>query len=297
MLFEFYAGLGILTTVLFFCGFFGVPKQDRNTRLTLMAITMFLSFALVMASFQIEITNCSSSLNSTCYSYPIVSNTTGAYYGGMYNYSNLGWTFSMPNYGVYYNLTNFTAESLNGFTFSKNRLYATNTGTYQMMGSISAQFGNSGLYGMAISKNGQNPETDSPTQKCYSRITGTGGQTEVMSFCIMNLTAGDYVTLVVDDEANPAQDIIIMNMNLNVISIDPTSYQSGSGNTTCIYSTQSCSTRTYQELELVGFFLLLAVLSLIYVIMEYLGYLPTEQTGRSGLYGGEKQAPQGFGQA
>jgi hypothetical protein len=66
--------------------------------------------------------------------------------------------------------------------------------------------------------------------------------------------------------------------------------------TTCSAAGLDCITNTYQEMELVGFFLLLAVLSLIYVIMEYLGYLPTE-ISHGGFEGAERHAPDKFGQA
>jgi hypothetical protein len=155
MIIDLYILMFILTVGLFLAGFFGVPKQDRNTRTTLMAIVCVFSFAMAITSFSVDITDCAMATNTTCVKY--VWNETGsAGLGGLWNTSSM------------------------------------------------------------------------------DMCTNAGMQ---------------------------------------------------------------CTTLTYNEPVLIGLFFLIAALSLIYVLMEMLGYLPTEQTGRSGLYGAERQAPQEFGRA
>ena len=154
MLFEFYAMLGALDVILFFMGFFGVPKQDKNTQMTLMMITTVISFMMVMASFQVDVTTCVAATNTTCTS-------------------------------------------------------------------------------------------------AYSSVQN---------------------------------------------SINETAYLNSTNVQVCSAAGLDCLTKTYQEMELVGLFLLMAVLSLIYAIMSYLGYLPTENSS-GGFEGSDRSAPKKFGGA
>jgi hypothetical protein len=158
--FEFYLLLFLLDVILFFAGVFNVPRQDRNTRLILMMIVVALSFMMVMASFQVDMTSCAAALNNTCqkqmnYSYDCVLTKCA------------NWSYDLTN----------------------------------------------------------------------------TSQTEI-----------------------------------------------------CTDAGMTCITNSYQEMALVGFFLLLAAISLLFVITEALGWLPHEEA-RGGLQGAEGQAPKGFGQA
>lgn len=147
-------------------------------------------------------------------------------YGGMFNFTDAGWTLNIPNHGVYYNVTGLVPGLSNGINFIGNAsatdgstLKITVSGVYHITATLSAKAGAQGEYGVGISQNYNNPEASEKTSKCYSRFTGTGSVQTASVTCFRRLTAGDRITMIVDDEFNPSQSISIQQVNVNLVRI------------------------------------------------------------------------------
>jgi len=139
-------------------------------------------------------------------------------YGGMYNYSDAGLAIGIASSETYYNITNLKQVSTNGVTFltgtqaqGGSRMIVGYAGMYQLSATIAASCGLNGEYGFAIMKNYIDPET---VGNCYSRLTGTGNVRPTSITCLMQLAVGDTVSLVMDDEKNPAQDCTVQTVNM-----------------------------------------------------------------------------------
>jgi len=157
-------------------------------------------------------------LNST-------GNTTiDGYYGGMFNFTEGGFSmFNVSTFGIYYNATGLVVGLTNGMDFSANSaanggdtLIIRQGGVYHITAAVSLAGGSNGLYGIAVAQNYNNPELSEKVSKCYSRFIGTGKTETVVITCFRRLNAGDRITLILDDEANPASDPKVEQANVNL---------------------------------------------------------------------------------
>jgi hypothetical protein len=145
-------------------------------------------------------------------------------YGEIYNFSDKGYKITPATTGVYYNLSGLHCGFLNNVTCTLNT--AANGGSYLqvhedgiyrviMTASISGAAG--GLYGMGISKNYADLEDQ---EKCYERFDATGNYMTVSTHCFMNLTKGDNLTILFDDEANPTKELTFMTVSLTTARLE-----------------------------------------------------------------------------
>lgn len=149
--------------------------------------------------------------------------TMNNYYGEMKNWTEGGYTATPAAVAVYENATGLKAGINNGFVFATRAkasggdyLQAQFAGVYKVTGKLTVQITTGGLYGFGIVVNGANPET---TGDCYSRKTGNGNWDTIPIDCFYRLNAGDNLTLVYDDEANPVKALLIEKIEVNVLRI------------------------------------------------------------------------------
>lgn len=147
---------------------------------------------------------------------PLVSSE---YYASVYNYS-LNWNQQVPLSGVYYNLTNLTYQ-FDGQGFNFNSTYQTltveNSGVYKIDWGISFSGGNANEYGIGLALNGD----INVNRRCYAQRTTTSKNVgNLGTSCIVNLTAGDWLIFVYDDEASPAVDIKIQTLGLGIVQVN-----------------------------------------------------------------------------
>ena len=135
-------------------------------------------------------------------------------YGELYNYTDGGWTLSIPVTAKYYNLTKFQCGDINNMICdgSNGILQVQQSGIYLAAASISVTAGVDGEYGFGIVKNNENPETIDPS--CYMRWTGLGKTTPRSTSCIKRLNTGDKVQVMIDDEKTPTQNAVISTAQL-----------------------------------------------------------------------------------
>jgi len=137
-------------------------------------------------------------------------------YGEMWNFTTGGWTFEIGSTGIYYNVSNFTAGNMNGFTFDASNLTTQFAGTYRIDWSVSFSGQAGSLYGWLVSKNGD----QNSARECYSRRDTSGTQVgNVGGTCILDLVVGDNLVLQVEDEDGTPQNVVIYNMNVNAMKI------------------------------------------------------------------------------
>jgi len=144
-------------------------------------------------------------------------------YGEMKNWTDGGYIATPTGVGIYNNLSTTIMGLNNGFTFGTrtnanggNYLQAQMSGVYKVTGKLSVNIGTGGLYGFGIVVNSANPEV---TGDCYSRRTGTGDWDTIPIDCFYRLNAGDNLTLVYDDEANPVKTLLIEKVEINAVRI------------------------------------------------------------------------------
>ena len=165
-------------------------------------------------------TNQTGNINTT-------GNLTGSnMYGGMFNYTDGGYIFTIGSSATYYNLSNQQAGLTNGFVVAtgttKSCLAAQYAGVYQIIGSLSAkqQTGTGSLYGFGMALINSSGYFD-PEQvaRCYTRFDGLGSYGSNNFNCFIRLNAGDIIFPQIDDEANPSKDLNIMAMNFNAVRV------------------------------------------------------------------------------
>lgn len=145
--------------------------------------------------------------------------TANTIYGGMWNYTDLGFNITPLGVGVYTNVSGLEKGDANGVDFEDSiGLRVLISGEYRIEAQLSATFGNNGEYGFCASINSGNCEIY-PNNKCYIRLTGTARVEGQSITCLRKLTAGDLVTLMFDDEANPVQNILVQTANLNIVRV------------------------------------------------------------------------------
>lgn len=146
--------------------------------------------------------------------------TINLIYGEMYNYSDSSDPFFMdlPVAGTYYNLSNMTAGTLNGFQFTDNEdgsgsyLTAEIDGLYEISFTVSFKGETAGgLYGFSVNAN-HNP---SSSRHCYSRRDATTSVGNLGVTCLLDLTVGDEVVVMVENE-NANRGIYVHTANLNL---------------------------------------------------------------------------------
>jgi len=157
----------------------------------------------------------------------VTGNLTGNFYYGQMG-EKFGYdtplTFSFASAGVYYNVTNLTFTTLNGFTYT-NEIQA-NGGSYltaEYPGMYKADLHVSGKgkiaggeYGIVITENFNKSINE---QNCYASVSGTASFDSHSITCFFDLEAGDTVNVQAEDEADPTKDIEISSHNLNIMRI------------------------------------------------------------------------------
>ena len=169
--------------------------------------------------------NVSNSLNVTGNINQSTGNSTiNVPYASIYNYTDGGYTFSIPSPGVYYNITGLIAGYLNGFTYTGGNQTAGGSyvtaqiaGKYAATMHISAKAASTtGEQGFCISKNWANCETQ---MRCYARHDMAVSVQNIGVTCILDLAVGDKVAILVDDETNPARDIVIQTAGITLTRV------------------------------------------------------------------------------
>lgn len=139
-----------------------------------------------------------------------LGNITGnLIYGEMYNFSDVGSTINIATSGAYYNITGLKCGYINGFNCSPTlgTLITTISGIYQIHYNLAVETSTAdGLYGAGISKNYQDLEVQ---ERCYSRLyTRMGEQHNIGGNCYLNLSVGDTINFMIDDEVSPARTTV-----------------------------------------------------------------------------------------
>lgn len=146
-------------------------------------------------------------------------------YGEIWNRTPAGSPFTLPidAVGIYYNLSNLTYGSLNGFSFTDadtkqggSYLTAKYPGRYQVSASISTIVGaaSGDVYGYAIAHNFIRE------MGCYARRTAVNSLGNIGITCILELSADDRVNIQIEQETGGvARDISISTANVNLVRI------------------------------------------------------------------------------
>ena len=119
-------------------------------------------------------------------------------YGEMWFVNENGTTTNLTGTDVYNNITGMSDGYNNGLSLiNGNYLNVSQAGLYKIDYGISFKGGNNQLYGMAIGINGIAQQN-----RCYAHRTTTSNAVgNVGSSCIMNLTKGNRITLMIADES------------------------------------------------------------------------------------------------
>jgi len=136
--------------------------------------------------------------------------------GEMYLYNSTGYLFPIPSHSIYYNLSNLTQGELYNVNFSDGYLIINEPGLYSVDYSISFSGGANNVYGIAIYHNENN------ARDCYTRRKlGAGGDVgNAGGTCTLNMTKTDYINMRLEDETNPATNISIVSVNINLDKIE-----------------------------------------------------------------------------
>lgn len=155
------------------------------------------------------------------------ANVSGSlFYGGMFNFTDAGYVFSIASTGTYYNITNQQTGERNGVTITSSTTQSSfkvqYAGVYQVIGSMSSKqnmgTGSSYGFGMSIinSSGYYNPEQ---VAKCYSRLDGITTYQSQNFNCLLRLNAGDIIFPQIDDEGGAANNLNIVMTNFNILRI------------------------------------------------------------------------------
>lgn len=140
------------------------------------------------------------------------------YYVNIWNFTDGGYTLAIASSGVYYPFLNFALDGSNGFSFNATtkRINVQFSGNYQAIFTTSISCGINGIYGIGLSKNNASPEGT----RCYTHVDspGTGHDSEMFS-CIIDLKRGDNVSVVIDDEQNPAQNCNVVQQSFSMVRV------------------------------------------------------------------------------
>jgi len=149
----------------------------------------------------------------------VSADSTNILYASMWNFTEGGYVLEISASETYYNVTDLSLGESYGVDFiDGHALLIQKSGEYKIDAQVSALFGNNGEYGFGVTMNGMDLER-SPYSKCYARIDGSGKYQIVSITCIQELEKGDIITMMIDDEATPTQDITIKSANLNIVRL------------------------------------------------------------------------------
>ena len=135
-------------------------------------------------------------------------------FGEMYIHDDAGGNVTISNTSYYFTVDGMTAGFLNRFSFAANALTALDSGLYRTNYAVSFGGGSSDLYEIAIKVN------DVVQNNCeLHRKLGTGGDAgSAGGSCLLNLTAGNTITMGISDNDATA-DAEIFTANVNMIRI------------------------------------------------------------------------------
>jgi len=146
--------------------------------------------------------------------------STGNYtsYAFMYNYSETPYTILMPNVDIYYNITNLTGTYLNGFTIANSKLTVNginHQGIYELSYGVSFSSASDNDNEVAIAVNGLRIKECT----CHEKTGTSGDIANCDRTCIYNLKNGDIISLVIEDETAPANNMDIHQASLSLTKI------------------------------------------------------------------------------
>lgn len=141
-------------------------------------------------------------------------------YANIWNYTSNGSIFNYLSSDIYYNFTYLNCSLIKNINcYQKNQtgggtyLEIIYPGIYYLDAKISGEGSVAGgIYGISIAKN-FNPNLN---RNCYSRIEGTTTVDTMSVSCLLRLSAGDRINIMIDDEAIPTKPIIIYQASLSV---------------------------------------------------------------------------------
>lgn len=123
-------------------------------------------------------------------------------------------TITMADADTYYTITNHSAGELNEITAVNNGLNITKNGSYSISVTLAMQGGNTGNYEIEVFKG-----ADAQNKCATFQSTTTTAHENVVINCILELVAGDIITVRAKDIDTPAQDMLYHQFNLNIIEI------------------------------------------------------------------------------
>jgi len=143
--------------------------------------------------------------------------TADFYYGEIWNHTYDGFqTIDLITPDVYVPITALYVGNLNGFTSTNGtgNLTAQIAGRYKVTLTASIGKGAVSAYGIKLFIN------DVGNDKCYSHFDTIATMGGIPSFsCIIYLSVGNVVQIKVDDHANPVNDPVFEQFNLNLVRI------------------------------------------------------------------------------
>ena len=146
--------------------------------------------------------------------------TANFIFGEMYNFSDTGSTISIATSNAYYNITGLNCGYINGFNCSSSAGTLTTLvpGIYKIDYNLAIETDTAdGSYGAGIAKNYANLETQ---QRCYSRLyTRAGEQHNIGGTCFLNLSVGDTINYMIDDEVIPTRNTLWQTVEFTAVRI------------------------------------------------------------------------------
>jgi hypothetical protein len=143
--------------------------------------------------------------------------TANNFYGGMWYESDTGYNPGLSGVGVSVNLTNFTSDLNNGFSFSDNRtLIVKKEGVYTINFQVNFNGPGTGDWDWGVAIDGVYDHS-----KCFSHSSGqdTGHDVSASSTCLRRLNANSSINLQLHDDASPVHAVTIKHQELTVIRV------------------------------------------------------------------------------
>jgi len=135
-------------------------------------------------------------------------------FGEAWTHEEAGIVLPIAEADTYYTV-DLNAGQLNGFAFQDNNLIAQHNGTYLINFSISFGGGGNNEYGIVAFVN----ETKQDNCYVHRKLGAAGDVGAAGDNCIIDINAGQYLTLRVEDETDPASDITVQSATITALKI------------------------------------------------------------------------------
>lgn len=137
-------------------------------------------------------------------------------YANMWNRSLTGVEITLLGVGIYTNVTHLKAGIITGFNFSNGVLTILYPGVYDVNWHISFSGEAGSEYGILAAKN----MNENISRACYAQRDTAGTDKGVASAsCLVNLTTGDTISFLIEDEADPLKNPTIYTIGI-VVQLD-----------------------------------------------------------------------------